>query len=131
MRVGLIAMALAGGWLSAAAPAAAQQAEPGWYDNDFQSCALMNTADLVQCVGRLAAAWDRRLNLAYQDHMAGLPEAQRTRLRDAQRLWIRYRDANCAFYANGEGSISRVQAAECMRIMTAQRTRELEQGLGE
>jgi len=53
-------------------------------------------------------------------------DKQRARLRAAQRLWIQYRDANCGFYALGEGTISRVEAAECMRSMIEARARELE-----
>jgi uncharacterized protein YecT (DUF1311 family) len=50
-------------------------------------------------------------------------------LRNVQRLWIKYRDANCGFYAEAPGSISQVAAAECLRLMTKQRALELEQQL--
>ena len=55
------------------------------------------------------------------------PEADRGRdlLRAAERAWIKYRDANCDYYAAGEGSISRVNAAWCMRDMTEKRAKEL------
>jgi uncharacterized protein YecT (DUF1311 family) len=53
-------------------------------------------------------------------------DADRLKLRAAQRLWIAYRDANCLYFGMGEGTIARVGAAECMRSMTEARARELE-----
>ena len=51
---------------------------------------------------------------------------QREQLRAAQRLWIQYRDANCLYYALGEGSIARVESADCTYRMTKSRAEELE-----
>ena len=56
--------------------------------------------------------------------------AESERLREAQRLWIRYRDANCAYYGAGPGSIAAIEAAECLRSMTRSRTLELEEMAG-
>ncbi len=47
-------------------------------------------------------------------------------LKAAQLAWIRYRTANCAFYAAGEGSIRQTEAAMCMRDMTQSRAIELQ-----
>ena len=52
-----------------------------------------------------------------------------TRRLAAQRLWVQYRDANCAFYGVQDGSIRQVQAAECIRSMTEDRAYELEKAL--
>jgi uncharacterized protein YecT (DUF1311 family) len=52
--------------------------------------------------------------------------SQRDQLQAAQRLWIQYRDANCMYYALGQGSISRINAAECLRRMTESRAKEFE-----
>ena len=51
------------------------------------------------------------------------------RLLAAQRLWVQYRDANCAFYGTRNGSIRQVQAAERIRSMTEDRARELEEAI--
>jgi uncharacterized protein YecT (DUF1311 family) len=45
----------------------------------------------------------------------------------AQRLWIQFRDANCLYFDMGEGTIARIDAAECMRNMTETRAHELEE----
>ena len=89
-----------------------------------------STAEMVDCLGAKTARWDKRMTIAYQEAMkkATSPQ-QHDQLRAAQRLWIQYRDANCLFYGMGEGTIARVDAAECVRSMTEARARELE-GLG-
>jgi uncharacterized protein YecT (DUF1311 family) len=47
-------------------------------------------------------------------------------LREAQRLWAQYRDANCIYYSLGEGTIVRIDAGDCMYWMTKSRALELE-----
>jgi uncharacterized protein YecT (DUF1311 family) len=47
-------------------------------------------------------------------------------LRAAQRLWIKYRDANCLYYRLGEGSVAIVDGASCFLRMTKERALELE-----
>ena len=72
------------------------------------------------------AIWDRRLNTAYQKRMNSLAARRRDWLRNAQRLWIQFRDANCAYFASGEGSIARIEASQCLLRLTAARAQELE-----
>ena len=69
------------------------------------------------------------MNIAYQQALKDAVPTQREQLRNAQRLWIQYRDANCLYYGLGEGTIARLDAGECMRSMTEARAKELE-GLG-
>ena len=109
-------------------PAYTQTISSGRYGPEYQECANLSTQGIVECVGIKTKAWDRKLNAAYQTLMTKQgSDAQRIGLRAAQRLWIQYRDANCGFYASGEGTISRVAAAECLRSMTEGRARELEE----
>jgi uncharacterized protein YecT (DUF1311 family) len=96
------------------------------YDTEFRSCSDGSTAAIVQCLASKTRAWDARLNAGFRTAMQSLEPPQREALRQAQRLWVQYRDANCRSYGLGEGSISRIAAAECVRSMTAERARELE-----
>lgn len=80
---------------------------------------------MVDCLNVKAAEWDKRLNAAYAKALKGTETKQRESLRVAERLWLKYRDANCLYYSLGEGSIARVEAAECMLRMTKSRAREL------
>lgn len=113
---------------AAAAPArtVASDASTGdWYGGEVQNCDG-STVDMIECVNGLRDKWDGRLNAAYRQVMNTETAAQKTALRDAQRQWIAYRDANCAYYAGGEGSISRIEAAVCQYALTRDRARELE-----
>ena len=89
-----------------------------------------STAEMVDCISAKTARWDKRMTIAYQQALRNAVSAQQhDQLRAAQRLWIQYRDANCLYYDMGEGTIAKVDAAECVRSMTEARARELE-GLG-
>ena len=102
-------------------------ADANRFGDEYAPCGQKNsTIEIVECVGALTAAWDRRLNVAYRELIDDMEPKSRERLRAAQRLWIQYRDANCAWYGGGEGTIARIEAAECLRSMTAARAMELE-----
>ena len=100
----------------------------------------MTTQLSAMCINAETLFWDEKLNAEYQLTMglmkeqddidrADVPEfAQRAdRLRDAQRAWIAYRDANCAFDHSiwGGGSMRMIWGASCMASMTAERTVDL------
>ena len=103
----------------------ALSARAGDQSASAQSCDG-STPEMVDCLNAKTAEWDKRMTVAYQQAMKDAPPKQREQLRAAQRLWIQYRDANCLYYDMGEGTIARVDAAECMRSMTEARARELE-----
>ena len=59
--------------------------------------------------------------------MAEVPSPRKKQLQEAQRSWINYRDANCAFYDDPDGgTLARVNANSCMMTATADRANELE-----
>ena len=88
----------------------------------------VSTPEMVACINEKTAYWDMRLNAAYTKALKAAEPKRREQLRKAQRLWVQYRDANCLYYDLGEGTIARIQAAECMRGMTETRAKELEDG---
>ena len=109
----------------AAVPASAEMFGPG-----FQPCGdKPSTPAVVECVQAKTNVADQQLNAAYKALQARIDAAQRQPLLSAQRLWVQYRDANCAFYGVQDGSIRQVQAAECIRSMTEDRAYELETAL--
>ena len=98
------------------------------FGKDYAPCGNQpNTLAIVDCVSGHTQTWDRRLNAAYKTLGEASDPAQRDPLKATQRLWVQYRNANCAFYAAHEGTIRQVLAAECMRSMTQDRALELEQ----
>jgi uncharacterized protein YecT (DUF1311 family) len=90
------------------------------------SCDGVSTPEIVDCVNAKTAQWDKRMNAAYQRALKADEPRRQEQLRTAQRLWIQFRDANCLYFDMGEGTIARIDAAECMRNMTEARARELE-----
>jgi uncharacterized protein YecT (DUF1311 family) len=111
--------------LAIAVPAAAQMFGPS-----YAPCGdKPSTAETVACVAAKTKDWDRRLNAAYKALQQRIDPGQGDPLKAAQRLWLQDRTANCAFYGSGAGTIGQVQAAECMRSMTEDRTQELEKAM--
>lgn len=85
------------------------------------------TANMIDCIAAETGRQDARLNTAYKNAMATLSAKRKKDLQDVQRLWIRYRDANCSFYADPDGgTLARVNANSCMMDATAARAKELE-----
>jgi uncharacterized protein YecT (DUF1311 family) len=90
-----------------------------------QECGV-STPEMVQCANYKTAYWDKRLNAAYARALKETEGKQREPFRAAQRLWVQCRDANCLYYSRGEGTIARIDAADCMYRMTKSRALELE-----
>ena len=85
------------------------------------------TANMLDCMWAETKRQDARLNQAYKDVMARLSPERKKQLQEAQRAWIKYRDANCRFYADPDGgSIATVNSNDCFMSATASRAKELE-----
>jgi uncharacterized protein YecT (DUF1311 family) len=84
------------------------------------------TVNMLDCTGSETEQQDARLNQNYKAAMQALTPAQQTQLRDAQRLWIKFRDAECALLGSlTGGSIDRINSASCFMDMTKQRADDL------
>ncbi len=85
------------------------------------------TFAMQECISGELERQDSRLNAAYKVLMASVGDKRKTQLRDAQRKWVAFRDANCGFYFDpAGGQADRLAANECVVIHTAQRASELE-----
>lgn len=85
------------------------------------------TQGMVECTSEETQRQDKRLNQAYQAAMALQSPERKKQLQAAQRLWLKFRDANCGFYADpAGGSMARISANDCTMTHTAQRAKELE-----
>jgi uncharacterized protein YecT (DUF1311 family) len=124
-----IAFVTAAVLLRAAAFACAQD-QPAASDKDNDNDCDGGTLQLLECIDGKTRPWDKRLNAAYQQALKDARPEQRDQLRSAQRAWVLHRDANCDYYSLGEGSIARVEAADCVFRMTKSRAQELENGSG-
>lgn len=84
------------------------------------------TVDMLNCIDAEIVLQDARLNSEYRQTLASVSNGQQTRLRAAQRLWVQYRDANCAFRADPDGgTLATVMSVDCRRAMTTERADEL------
>lgn len=124
-RLGGQAFSLCTAGSAAAAEGPSSGTSDRWYGGEYRNCDG-STIDIIDCVFGLRDRWDGRLNAAYRQVMNVETQGQKAALRDAQRKWITYRDANCAYYAGGEGSIARIEAAVCEYALTRDRAQELE-----
>jgi uncharacterized protein YecT (DUF1311 family) len=82
---------------------------------------------VLDCISNEYDRQDKRLNAAYRKLMGSLKGERKKQLLEAQRLWGKYTEANCAFYYDPDGgSMARMQAAECGVTARIERTAELE-----
>ena len=105
MKTLILAVALA------AAPAAAQ-----------------TQSNMTQSSSAQFARADAALNAAYRVAAARLSSNGKARLVKAQRSWIAWRNAECAFRSNGAdaGSIGTMVALDCSTELTRARTTQLD-----
>jgi uncharacterized protein YecT (DUF1311 family) len=94
-------------------------------------CAHATTqAAMNACAAQAYSASDVALNAAYRQIMARLRdnEASRHLLQTAQRAWIGYRDAACAFAASASdgGSVHGMIVTQCVDDLTRVRVKALQ-----
>ncbi len=85
------------------------------------------TSRMLDCIGAETKRQDARLNKVYKDAMAQLDESGKKRLVEAQRAWIKFRDADVSLYEGSSGGTAgTLTGADRYLMMTAQRASELE-----
>jgi uncharacterized protein YecT (DUF1311 family) len=87
-----------------------------------------NEHRLSDCLGAKRDDTDKRLNDLYASLRQRLSPAGRTRLRDAQRTWLRFRDAECLFVVGpspGLGSAWASSIAICQKNVAERRIEDL------
>lgn len=81
---------------------------------------------MIACISAETKRQDVRLNEHYNKLSSKLSTNRKKALVEAQRAWMKFRDANCRFYYDPEGgSSARMTADECLLNATADRVREL------
>lgn len=103
-------------------------------DEAIEACHnLQSTIDIVGCLGKVKAQWDKRLNAAYQRASKSVDPAGVPALRGAERAWLEYHKQRCSYLSVVPGTIGQVIGADCFTKMTKARALELEEdskGLG-
>ncbi|RUT95217.1 lysozyme inhibitor LprI family protein [Mesorhizobium sp. USDA-HM6] len=82
------------------------------------------------CASTDYEAADAKLNAAYKDLVGDNGEKANKLLQTAQRAWIAFRDAECAYStADSEGgSIHPMEVSQCLTELTNERTKQLISG---
>ena len=116
--------------LAAAAPAGhAQEEHP--IDKALGECIDedSSTAGMIQCIDAANTAWDGELNRRYGELMKRLPDAAKAKLRDAQRRWIAFRDADLEaigeIYGGFDGTMYRTMANDAVMQLTKTRAEQI------
>lgn len=86
-------------------------------------------SEMTACANTRYKQADKALNARYETLMQALADrpARQVALRKAQRAWLAYRDADCAFVAsaNAGGSMAPMVKLQCLADRTTQRSRVL------
>ena len=100
------------------------------YTGRYSSCMDKSggvTVEMIDCIDEELVSQDGRLNGAYKKLTKELSAARKAQLVAAQRLWLQFRDANCAFYWDPDGGTAAAVASRgCVLSETATRAKELE-----
>ena len=75
-----------------------EEARAAFSSGDKQYCSVnaQNERELEQCLSKQAEYAEHKLNETYKKIMAQLPSAKQGDLRQEQRKWIKWREAECA-----------------------------------
>ena len=103
--------------LAAATPAHADCADP------------QDQAEINQCMGSDYREADEKLNRTYKELVGSIDDNWASALRDAQRAWVTFRDAECEFQSMGwaGGSGRPAVQAGCLTRVTNERTKVLKE----
>jgi len=110
-------------WLVLLATASAAWGQECDRNDDSQSM-------MTICAGVDYQAADAKLNAAYKDLVGRNDEKANQLLQAAQRAWITFRDAECAYSAADSegGSIHPMEISQCLTEVTNERTKQLTSG---
>lgn len=88
------------------------------------------TVSMRECISEEHARQDALLNEAYRQLIRRLGTEGQTDLRNAQRAWIAFREADCVYRASGEtGTMGPVIIDSCWLGFTTERAAKLQRDL--
>ncbi|WP_373280343.1 lysozyme inhibitor LprI family protein [Novosphingobium naphthalenivorans] len=105
------------------------QTAPDQIENPYPAnpvCDAVDTVGMIECNKHDLAVWEARLNDEYRKALVRVGPVSREKLRQAQRMWLKYRTANCEVYESHGGTIHFLLGSGCIIRMTKERTLELQ-----
>lgn len=97
-----------------------------------KECSGLDTQTAMNlCEGENFKQADAELNATYAKLVSKISATGQSKLREAQKAWIKYRDAQCEFNTMGTmgGSIHSMMLWQCLSDLTAQQTKRLQHQL--
>ncbi len=120
--------------IAPAAPVAARDPTAASLARCLDDPAKASTGAQTDCEATATKAYDRRMNMAFAALAKRLPPEARARLRQAQRAWLVFRDAEAkarsALYATRQGTMYVPMEADAETRLTRDRALQLEAYLG-
>lgn len=103
-------------------------------EHEMKSCLDMKenqtTAGMCDCTYKALEKWDSKLNATYKALLVKLDANSKSKLTEAQRQWIKFRDKEIelidATVGRAEGTLSRVVRANSVLEITKERAIDLE-----
>ena len=86
----------------------------------------MSQAEINACARAKAQEAEDHLKKSYQAVLCYLDAYTRAKLEASQRAWESFRDADCAFWGAGDGTIARANYSGCRAQLAQDRTKELD-----
>jgi uncharacterized protein YecT (DUF1311 family) len=81
----------------------------------------------IDCIDAENARHDAKLNKAYKKLVAAATKQQKEKLQEAQRAWMKMRDADCEYFNVPDGGTNvSLNLADCVMTHTKQRAEYLE-----
>ena len=121
--------------LLVAAPLVLGLASPVLADPAAADCLAKatTTVEMQACAGAAHEKADAEINKTYQELLGKQNGRSKTLLKKAERAWIAFRDAHCAFATAGSagGTIHAQSVAQCKTDLTVNRTAELRAAIDE
>lgn len=99
------------------------------YSKQYDKCMDASegvTSYMIECMNQEYKYQNSRLNLNYKKLMSGLESEHAKKLKEAQRAWIKYRDASVELASFDEGTMSVLNGNAVMLDMTTDRANDLE-----
>lgn len=101
------------------------------YSKNFQPCLdkSQSSAKMIDCIYQELSEQDVKLNQAYRKLQSILSESKKKELKNAEVLWLKFRDANCLFIEDqlNHGTNSLLLSKQCILNSTIRRTEELKE----
>ena len=100
------------------------------YSKEHSECVKKSDGGDFSLIDCNTSEWikqDKRLNTTYKKLLTQLKGKRKNDLKEAQKLWLKYTNANCTFYYDPDGgTLARLEASSCDLEATVLRANELE-----